>query len=137
MKRTIVRSVNKQDHKCKTYVYSDGEVLVFVRLTLIHDGNTYNNFVVGDNIVRDTCNYTLTRKIFSIQVNTVFKALEGLGLHSAEDISELIEIIKKNTIGEAVDKCIVAAVGAYAYSCKEDRIKNIVKDLLSVKTELL
>jgi N-methylhydantoinase A/oxoprolinase/acetone carboxylase beta subunit len=66
-----------------------------------------------------------------------FKGVNEAQLHSAEDISELIEIIKKNTIGEAVDKCIVAAVDAYSYSCEEDRIKNIVRDILSVKTELL
>jgi hypothetical protein len=80
MKRITLKSVNNQGHRCKTYAYSDGKVIVFRRLTLIHDGNTYNNFVVGDDIVRDTCNYTLTRKIFSIQVSTMFKSLVGLGI---------------------------------------------------------
>jgi len=80
MKVVILRTVNNDGDKCKTYIYDYKNSLIFHKVTLVDKAKGFVNMFGGETLAKETANYIITFHRFSIKKTTLSTALKQLGL---------------------------------------------------------
>ena len=69
--KTVFKSTNKLGGKTKTYVFADDEAIVFYKLTVYPPYKHIEEFLGGEQILKQTERYILTVHMFPIKVTTL------------------------------------------------------------------